>query len=68
LNLLRELKDELGVSYLFITHNLGVVSYLADQVAVMHEGRIIEMGPAQELINNPKEPFTRTLLDAVPML
>jgi len=68
LNLLRELKDEIGVSYLFITHNLGVVSYLADQVAVMHEGRIIEMGPAQELINNPKEPFTRTLLDAVPML
>jgi len=68
LNLLRELKDELGVSYLFITHNLGVVSYLADHVAVMHEGKIIEMGPAQELINHPKEPFTRTLLDAVPML
>ena len=68
LNLLRELKDELGVSYLFITHNLGVVSYLADQVAVMHEGKIIEMGPAQDVINHPKETFTRTLLDAVPML
>jgi peptide/nickel transport system ATP-binding protein len=68
LNLLRELKDELGVSYLFITHNLGVVSYLADQVAVMHEGQIIEMGECQELINNPKESFTRTLLEAVPVL
>lgn len=68
LNLLREFKDDLGMSYLFITHNLGVVSYLADQVAVMHEGQIIEMGPCQEIINHPKEEFTKMLLDAVPML
>jgi len=51
LNLLRELQDSLGVSYLFVTHNIGVVAYLADKVAVMHAGQIVEMGDASQILN-----------------
>ena len=68
LNLLKELQDDLGVSYLFVTHNMGVVSYLADQLAVMHEGQIVEMGLAEEILNNPKEVYTKSLLSSVPKL
>ena len=68
LNLLKELQDDLGVSYLFVTHNMGVVSYLADQLAVMHEGQIVEMGLAEEILNNPKDVYTKELLLSVPKL
>jgi peptide/nickel transport system ATP-binding protein len=68
LNLLKELQDDLGVSYLFVTHNMGVVSYLADQLAVMHEGQIVEMGLAEEILNNPKDVYTKELLFSVPKL
>jgi len=68
LNLLRELQDSLGVSYLFVTHNIGVVAYLADRVAVMHSGKIVEMGDASQILNDPQDSYTKTLLSAVPKL
>jgi peptide/nickel transport system ATP-binding protein len=68
LNLLRELQDNLGVSYLFVTHNIGVVAYLADKVAVMHAGEMVEMGDASQILNNPQDPYTKSLLSAVPKL
>jgi peptide/nickel transport system ATP-binding protein len=68
LNLLRELQRELGVSYLFITHNIGVVEYIADFVAVMQAGRIEEQGPCAELLAAPSRDYTRALLAAVPRL
>jgi peptide/nickel transport system ATP-binding protein len=66
LNLLRELQAEYGLSYLFITHNLAVVDYLAHHVAVMYLGRIVERGRAEEILGNPRHPYTRMLLAAVP--
>jgi peptide/nickel transport system ATP-binding protein len=68
LNLLRELQSDLGVAYLFITHNLGVVEYLADDIAVMNAGSIVEQGPAREVLGDPQDPYTRRLLAAVPRL
>ena len=68
LNLLLELQAELGLSYLFITHHLGVVSYIADRVAVMHRGRIVESAATGELLSHPQERYTRDLLAAVPQL
>lgn len=68
LNLLSSLQKELGISYLFITHNLGVVHYLADYIAVMYLGKIVEYGTSDEILNTPKHPYTKTLLDAVPSL
>jgi peptide/nickel transport system ATP-binding protein len=68
LNLLRELQRELGVSYLFITHNMGVVAYIADRIAVMRNGRIEEQGPCSEVLANPQQDYTRQLLAAVPQL
>ena len=68
LNLLRELQRELGVSYLFITHNIGVVEYIADSVAVMQAGRIEEQGPCAEVLARPSKAYTRRLMDAVPRL
>lgn len=66
LNLLRELQDQLGLGLLFITHNMGVVAYLADQVAVMRQGQIVEQGAAQQVMSQPAHEYTRTLLAAVP--
>ncbi len=66
LNLLRELQSQLGLALLFITHNMSVVSYLADQVAVMKAGRIVEQGPAEQVLGAPAHDYTRTLLAAVP--
>jgi peptide/nickel transport system ATP-binding protein len=66
LNLLRELQAEYGLSYLFITHNLAVVDYLAHHVAVMYLGRIVERGRAEEVLGNPRHPYTRMLLAAAP--
>ncbi|NUP85324.1 MAG: ATP-binding cassette domain-containing protein, partial [Burkholderiaceae bacterium] len=68
LNLLRELQRELGVSFLFITHNIGVVEYIADEVAVMQAGRIVEHGPCEQVLGAPQHEYTRTLLAAVPRL
>ena len=68
LNLLRDLQQELGVSYLFITHNIGVVEYIADRVVVMQSGRIVEQGDCGEVMAHPKQAYTRTLLAAVPRL
>lgn len=66
LNLLADLRDEYGLAYLFITHDIGVVRHLADRIAVMNGGKIVETGPADELLANPAHPYTRQLLAAVP--
>ena len=68
LQLLRNLRDEYGTSIVIITHNMGVVADLADSVAVMYEGRIIERAPVRELFANPQQDYTRKLLAAVPHL
>jgi len=68
LNLLRRLQRDLGVSFLFITHNIGVVEYIADHIAVMQRGRIEEWGPSQAVLSQPQSPYTRTLLSAVPRI
>jgi len=67
LNLLKKLQEELGVAYLFITHNFAVVEYLANDVAVMYLGRIVERGSAEEVLRSPKHPYTQALLSAVPV-
>ena len=68
LNLLKSLQQELGLSYLFITHNLAVVEYLAHEVCVMYLGRIVERGTAEEVLRAPKHPYTQALLSAVPRI
>jgi peptide/nickel transport system ATP-binding protein len=68
LNLLVELQREMGLAYLFITHNLSVVSYLADEVAVMYLGRIVEHGPVEDVMSSPRHPYTEALLSAVPQV
>jgi len=64
LNLLQELLTSLGMSYLFISHDLGVVEHLADTVLVMLEGRVVEMGPCDQILQNPQHPYTQKLLGA----
>ena len=66
LNLLQDLKEQLGLTYLFVTHNLAVVDYMADRIAVMCAGRLVELATPEELFHNPMHPYTRTLLAAVP--
>ena len=66
LNLLKDLQSQLGLTYLFISHNLAVVDYMADRIAVMCGGRLVEMADPHELFNNPVHPYTKTLLAAVP--
>ena len=68
LNLLKSLQAELGLSYLFITHNLGVVEYIADEVCVMYLGRIVERGKVHEVLQNAQHPYTKALLSAVPRI
>ncbi len=66
LNLLNDLRKELGLTYFFISHNLAVVDYVADRIAVMARGRIVELAPREALFENPTHPYTRALLKAVP--
>jgi len=66
LNLLKDLKEELGLTYLFISHNLAVVDYIADRIAVMCQGRLVELAPRELLFREPKHPYTKALLSAVP--
>ncbi|MBN8486543.1 MAG: ABC transporter ATP-binding protein [Burkholderiales bacterium] len=68
LNLLKDLQAELGIAYLFITHNIGVVEYIADRVAVMRSGRIVEQGACADVLERPQDAYTRRLIDAVPRL
>ena len=68
LNLMTDLQAQLGLTYLFISHNLAVVSQVADRIGVMYLGRLVELADARDLFANPKHPYTRMLLDAVPDL
>ena len=68
LNLFKSLQAQIGLSYLFITHNISVVEYLAHEVAVMYLGRIVEQGPVEAVMNAPAHPYTRALLAAVPRI
>jgi peptide/nickel transport system ATP-binding protein len=66
LNLLKDLQDELGLSYVFISHDLSVVKFMSDMMAVMNEGKIVEFGPADSIYSNPKENYTRRLIESIP--
>ena len=66
LNLLKDLQRELHLSYLFISHDLAVVSYMADRIAVMWRGRLVEIGPCRTILTDPVHPYTKALLAAVP--
>jgi ABC-type oligopeptide transport system ATPase subunit len=67
-NLLQDLQEELGLTYLFIAHDLAVVEHISNHVLVMHHGKIVESAPAAEIYRNPQHPYTRKLLEAVPTL
>ena len=66
LNLLKKLQQERGLTYIFITHDLSVIYYFADEIAVMYLGQMVEKAPAEELFANPMHPYTRALLSAIP--
>jgi peptide/nickel transport system ATP-binding protein len=66
LNLLNELKEKFGFTYIFISHDLAVVKYMADQLLVMHKGEIVERGDADAIYANPKEEYTQQLIEAIP--
>ncbi len=66
LNLLADLRDEFGLAYLFITHDISVVRHIADRIAVMNGGQIVEIGTADDILDHPRHPYTRELLAAVP--
>jgi peptide/nickel transport system ATP-binding protein len=68
LNLMKDLQREMGLTYLFISHNLQVVHHIADRVGVMYLGRLVEIGDKSVVFNNPQHPYTRMLLDAIPDL
>jgi oligopeptide/dipeptide ABC transporter ATP-binding protein len=67
INMLKQLQDDMGLSYLFISHDLSVVRYISDRIAVMYLGRIVEEGPADEVYERPRHPYTQALLSAIPV-
>ncbi len=67
INLLEDIQDEFGLTYVFVAHDLGVVRHVSDRIAVMYLGKIVELGPAEEVYNNPIHPYTVSLLSAVPI-
>ena len=67
LNLMQDLQQQMGLTYLFITHNLAVVKHLSDQIVVMYLGQLVEQAPPEELFRNPKHPYTKALLSAIPV-
>lgn len=67
MNLMQELGKRLGVTYLYITHDLAVARYMCDRIAVMYLGKIVEIGPTEEVLHNPRHPYTKALLSAVPV-
>jgi peptide/nickel transport system ATP-binding protein len=67
LNLLNDLKDEFGFTYIFISHDLNVVRYMSDRLIVMKDGKIVEVGNADQIYNNPSSDYTKSLIDAVPI-
>jgi len=68
LNLLRELQRQHGLALIFITHNLGIVAKMCDQIAVMYAGRVVESGPVKKIFNAPVHPYTKALLNSIPRL
>ena len=68
LNLLNDLKEQYHYTYLFITHDLSVVHYMADRIMVMQKGKIVESGTPDDLFHNPQTDYTRTLIDAIPRI
>src|SRR3546814_13532559 len=66
LNLLKDLQRDLGLTYIFVSHNLAVVDYIADRIAVMCRGRLVELAPREQLFREPMHPYNRALLAAVP--
>ena len=66
INLLEDLQEEFGLTYLFVAHDLSVVHHICDRILVMHQGRVVEQGTVQEVFENPKEDYTRLLLSAIP--
>ena len=68
LNLLKDLQRDLGLTLVFISHDLGVVHYIADRIAVMYQGKIVEVGPADEVFHSPKDDYTKRLLASIPKL
>jgi oligopeptide/dipeptide ABC transporter ATP-binding protein len=68
LNVLHDLQEELGLTYLFISHDLTVVRHLARRIAVMYLGKLVELAPADEIFDNPRHPYTKALLSAMPTI
>jgi oligopeptide transport system ATP-binding protein len=66
-NLLEDLQREMGIAYVFVAHDIGIVRHVADRIAVMHEGKIVEQGPADRVCEQPRDPYTKKLLAAVPV-
>jgi oligopeptide transport system ATP-binding protein len=67
INLLDDLQDEFGLTYLFVAHDIGVVRHISDRIAVMHDGKIVEQGTADQVCEHPRDPYTKKLLSAVPI-